>query len=33
MADDDRFDLGIDVVPADKVDVYYGFLDTISAEQ
>ncbi|MGK3966618.1 substrate-binding domain-containing protein [Sorangium sp. So ce1667] len=33
MADGGRFDIGIDVVPADKVDVYKHFLDVIGASQ
>ncbi|WP_437930072.1 substrate-binding domain-containing protein [Sorangium sp. So ce291] len=28
-----QFDLGVDVVPSDKVDAYIGFLDEIGAEQ
>ncbi|XXY46173.1 substrate-binding domain-containing protein [Sorangium sp. So ce269] len=33
MIDGSRFDLGVDVVPADKVDVYYDFLHSIGADQ
>ncbi|MGK4008646.1 substrate-binding domain-containing protein [Sorangium sp. So ce1036] len=33
MVDETRFDLGIDVVPGDKVDDYNAFLDSIGANQ
>ncbi|WP_437492151.1 substrate-binding domain-containing protein [Sorangium sp. So ce1014] len=33
MADDSRFNLGLDVVPGDKVDDYNAFLDAIGANQ
>ncbi|MGK3998816.1 substrate-binding domain-containing protein [Sorangium sp. So ce1024] len=33
MVDESRFDLGIDVVPGDKVDDYNAFLDSIGANQ
>ncbi|WP_437336903.1 hypothetical protein [Sorangium sp. So ce394] len=33
LVDGTRFDLGVDVVPAEKVDAFYGFLDSIGAEQ
>ncbi|WP_437806015.1 sugar ABC transporter substrate-binding protein [Sorangium sp. So ce1078] len=33
MVDDGRFDLGLDVVPAHKVDAYSAFLDMIDARQ
>ncbi|WP_437678667.1 substrate-binding domain-containing protein [Sorangium sp. So ce131] len=33
MVDDSRFNLGLDVVPGDKVDAYNAFLDSIGANQ
>ncbi|WP_437618690.1 sugar ABC transporter substrate-binding protein [Sorangium sp. So ce1151] len=33
MVDDSRFNLGLDVVPADKIDAYSDFLDIIDAKQ
>ncbi|XXX72962.1 substrate-binding domain-containing protein [Sorangium sp. So ce134] len=33
MVDDSRFDLGLDVIPAEKVDAYDEFLDMIDARQ
>ncbi|WP_437515419.1 substrate-binding domain-containing protein [Sorangium sp. So ce1099] len=31
MLGDDRFDVGLDVVPANRIDAYYDFLDSIGA--
>ncbi|WP_437304329.1 substrate-binding domain-containing protein [Sorangium sp. So ce388] len=33
LVDGTRFDLGVDVVPAEKVDDFYSFLDSIGANQ
>ncbi len=33
MADGSRVNLGLDVVPAEKIDAYYSFLNSIGAEQ
>jgi ribose transport system substrate-binding protein len=33
MVDDSRFNLGLDVVTADKIDAYNDFLDIIDARQ
>ncbi|WP_437620280.1 substrate-binding domain-containing protein [Sorangium sp. So ce1151] len=33
MSDEFRFNIGVDVVPGDKVDAYNGFLDSIGATQ